>query len=194
MSFRRTKLIGVAALLVLAGCATTGGKAAGVMQLEDSAVVMPVRNLAGVPLKVPAVYFGDAVGKGAELDVGEIDLRLLAEAAVYAHLSELGYDVAFDQNAESLKTPPKYEIHAAITQLDMTHVRRTGRFTMGMTVMLVDAPGQFEVARGSAEREFQLLDIAPDEAGAIGEERFIETRLQTFTEGLAREAIDSAGF
>lgn len=194
MSFRLAKLICIAALLLLAGCATTGSSASAVMQPEDSALVMPVRNLAGVPLKIPAVYFGDAVGKGAELDVGEIDLRLLAEAAVYAHLSELGYDVAFDQNAESLKTPPKYEIHTAITVLDMTDVRRTGRFTMGMTVMLVDAAGQFELARGSADREFQLLDIAPDEAGAIGEERFIETRLQTFTEGLAREAIDNAGF
>lgn len=178
-------------LLLLAACATTGSGLPGGMQAGDPLVIKPVRNLAGVPLKIPAIYFGDAVGKGAELGVEELDLALLAEAAVYAHLTGLNYSAELEQN---MGAKPRYEVHAAVTDLDMTQVRQTGRFRMAMTVMLVDADRQAEVARGSAEQEFQLLDVAPDEAGAIGESRFIERRLQTFTEGLAREALDSAGF
>ena len=181
-------------LLILAGCATTGSRLPADVTHDDPMVVMPVRNLAGVPLKVPSIYFGDAVGKGADLEIEDVDLALLAEAAVYTHLDSLGYRVELQQNAGKLATAPRYEIHTAITELDMTEVRQTGKFRMAMVVMLVDAPGQFEVARGGAREEFQLLDVAPDEAGALGTRRFIEGRLQSFTEALAREAVDSAGF
>ena len=181
-------------LLLLAGCATNGSRVPDEVTPEVPMVIMPVRNLAGVPLKIPAIYFGDAVGKGAGLEIDDVDLALLAEAAVYTHLDLLGYRVELQQNAASLGAEPRYEIHAAITELDMTEVRQTGKFRMAMVVMLVDAAGQFEVARGGAEQEFQLLDVAPDEAGALGTQRFIEGRLQSFTEGLVREAVDSAGF
>jgi hypothetical protein len=181
-------------LLLLAGCATTGASLPDSVERDAPMVVMPVRNLSGVPLKIPSIYFGDAVGKGADLEIENVDLALLAEAAVYTHLDVLGYRVELQQNADKLGAEPHYQVHAAVTDLDMTELRRTGRFRMGIVVMLVDAEGQFEITRGEADQEYQLIDVAPDEAGALGTKRFIEGRLQSFTEGLAREAVDSAGF
>jgi hypothetical protein len=65
---------------------------------------------------------------------------------------------------------------------------------MAMTVIVVNVETQAEIARGEADREFQLMDMAPDEAGALGEQRFIEGRMQIFVESLAREAVDNCGF
>ena len=160
----------------------------------DTLVVLPTQNLSGKPLKVPELYLGDAVGRAADLKVDNVDIALLAEAAVFSRLSELGYRVELEQNAERFESTPKYEIHSAVTVFDMSETRSNGQFRMGIVVMLIDAAGQFEVARGYVEQEFQLLDEAPDEVGALGTGRFIEQRLQIYTEGLAREAVDAGGF
>lgn len=180
--------------LLLAACASRQAPVERGLFSPDTMVVKPVQNLSGVTLKVPEIYLGDAVGRAAELEVDDIDVALLAEAAVYARLDELGYRAELDQNGSRFRDGPKYEVHSAITIFDLTELRQTGHIRMAMTVMLVDAKGQVEVARGEADREFQLLDMAPDEAGALGDQRFIEGRLQIFTESLAREAVDAAGF
>lgn len=160
----------------------------------DTMVVRPAQNLTGRPLKVPELYIGDAVGKAADISVESVDLALLAEAAVYARLSELGYRVELAQNVGRLGAVPRYEVHTAITEFDMSETRSTGRYRMGILVMLVDARQQREVARSVVTQEFQLLDEAPDEVGALGTGRFIEQRLQIFTEGLVRAAVDAGGF
>ena len=160
----------------------------------DTMVVKPVKNLSGVTLKVPEIYLGDAGGEVAGLDVDDVDIALLAEAAVYARLDELGYRVDLDGEESRFNSGPRYEVHSAITLFDMTELRQTGNIRMAMAVVLVDAKTQVEVGRGTSDREFQLLDMAPDEAGALGEQRFIEARLQIFTESLARDAVDDAGF
>ena len=180
--------------LILAACGTTRPPVERGVFSPDTVVVMPVKNLSGVSLKVPEIYLGDAGGDSGDFPIDDIDVTLLAEAAVLARLEELGYRVDLQQNAGRFREGAKYEVHAAITRFDMTEVRETGRFRMAMTVMLVDAAGQVEIAQGQAEGEYQLMDVAPDEAGALGEQRFIEGRLQIFTEGLAREAVDAAGF
>jgi hypothetical protein len=160
----------------------------------DTIAVMPVRNLSGVTLKVPEIYLGDSAGEVGAIPMDDVDIALLAEAAVLARLDELGYRVNLEANAGRFREGVKYEVHSAITEFDMTELRETGRFRMAMTVMLVDAAAQVEVARGYAAGEYQLMDLAPDEAGALGEQRFVEDRLQIFTESLAREAVDAAGF
>ena len=180
--------------LLLTACASGREPVRRGVLSPDTLVVMPTQNLSGKPLKVPELYLGDAVGKAAALDVDAIDLALLAEAAVFSRLNELGYRVELEQNAGRFEASPRYEIHSAITEFYMGDTRATGRFRLGITVMLIDAEGQFEVARSSVTQEFQLLDEAPEEVGALGTARFIEQRLQIFTEGLARDAVDAGGF
>jgi hypothetical protein len=179
---------------LLAGCAAGREPLARGPDSPDTLVVMPTRNLAGVPLKVPELYLGDAVGKAGQLDVRNLDLAELAEAAVFARLSALGFRVELEQNAGRLGTPARYEVHSAVTLFDMDNLRATGRYRMGILVVLVDSGSQREVARGYAEHEFQLLDVAPDEAGVLGPARFIESRLQIYTESLAGDAVDDGGF
>lgn len=181
-------------LLLLTACASgRAGIQRGAFS-PDTLVVLPTQNLSGKPLLVPELYLGDAVGKTTDIKIDNIDLALLAEAAVYSRLDELGYRVELEQNTGRFEAPPKYEVHSAITDFDMSETRATGRFRMGIVVMLIDAEGQFEVARGTVIQDFQLLDEAPDEVGALGTARFIEQRVQIYTEGLAREAVDAAGF
>jgi hypothetical protein len=180
--------------LLLAACGTSRPLLERGAFSPDTMVVKPVQNLSGVSLKVPEIYLGDAGGDSGDFPIEDIDVTLLAEAAVLARLDELGYRADLAQNAGRFHEGVKYEVHAAITLFDMTELRETGRFRMAMTVMLVDAKGQFEIARGDASGEYQLMDMAPDEAGALGEQRFIEGRLQIYTESLAREAVDAAGF
>jgi hypothetical protein len=180
-------------LLLLAACGGPPRVAESGLMSPDTIEVVPVKNLAGVTLQVPEIYLGDDVSKAAKLEIENIDLKLLAEAAIYARLDELGYRVAL-ADKQAFPNGATYEVHGAITEFDMTEVRSTGRFHMAMVVMVIETETRTEVARGSAEREFQLLDMAPDEVGAIGEQRFVERRLQIFTESLAREAVDAAGF
>jgi hypothetical protein len=180
--------------LLLAACGTSRPPIERGVFSPDTMVVLPVVNLSGVTLKVPEIYLGDAGGDSGDFPIEDIDVALLAEAAVLARLDELGYRAALEQDAGRFRTGVRYEVHAAITEFDMTEVRTTGRFRMAMTVMLVDAKAQVEIAQGQASGEYQLMDMAPDEAGALGEQRFIEGRLQIYTEGLAREAVDAAGF
>ncbi len=190
-SSRRLVLLPVL-LLLLAGCSSPRPQLERGLLSPDTVEVMPVKNLAGVTLKVPEIYLGDSVGETGELKVEEIDLKLLAEAAIYSRLDALRYRVALeDENA--FPGGAKYEVHGAITYFDMSGLRATGRFRMAMTVILVDTNTQTEVARGTADEEFQLMDMAPDEIGAIGEQRFIENRMQIFIESLARDAVDAAG-
>jgi len=177
-------------LLLIAACGTTRPEIERGLLSPDRLLVKPVKNLSGVNLKVKELYLGDAVGKASELRVDDIDVALLAEAAVFSRLDELGYRVFM----EPAKDDCRYEVHGAITAFDMTEVRQTGRFSMAMTVIVVNVETQAEIARGEADREFQLMDMAPDEAGALGEQRFIEGRMQIFVESLAREAVDNAGF
>ncbi|MBZ0136937.1 MAG: hypothetical protein K8I27_11245 [Planctomycetes bacterium] len=180
--------------LLVAACASTRQPLERGALSPDTVVVIPTRNLSGRPLLVPEIYLGDAVGKAAHLKVDNIDLATLSEAAVYSRLSELGYRVELEQNVARFAEAPKYEAHSAITVFDMDETRSTGRYRMGIIVMLVRAVDQVEVARGYSEQEFQLLDEAPDEVGALGTARFIEQRLQIYTEGLARDAVDAGGF
>ena len=190
----RCSLLLIIVALLLTACATEHVQLERGMFSPDTILIKPVKNLAGVSLKVPEIYLGDAGGEVAGMDVEDIDVVLLAEAAVYAHLDELGYRSELDTGESRFTGGPKYELHCGVTVFDMTELRQTGRIRMAMTVMLVDRQAQREVSRGSADREFQLMDIAPDEAGAIGEQRFIAARLQIFTESLARDAVDDAGF
>jgi hypothetical protein len=180
--------------LLLAACGTPRAPLQRGAFSPDTIVVMPVQNLSGVTLKVPEIYLGDSADTTGVLPIDDIDIALLAEAAVLARLDELGYRVNLETNANRFREGAKYEVHSAITQFDMTELRATGRFRMSMTVMLIDAAGQVEIARGYAAGEYQLMDMAPDETGALGEQRFVEDRLQIFTESLAREAVDAAGF
>jgi hypothetical protein len=181
------------AVLGVAACGTSRPPLERGLFSPDTVVVVPVKNLSGVTLKVPEVYMGD-VGGRIGFPADDVDLALLAEAAVFARMDELGYRVDFVQNAGRFREGVKYELHSAITRFDMTELRQTGRFRMAMIVMLVNKTTQVEVARGESEGEYQLMDMAPDESGALGEQRFIEGRLQIFTESLAREAVDAAGF
>lgn len=179
--------------LLLAGCVAPSRVAEPGLLSPDTIEVVPVKNLAGVSLKVPEIYLGDDLRKAMELDVEDIDLKLLCEAAIYARLDELGYRAALAGNG-AFPSGARYEVHTAVTEFDMTELRATGRFRMAIVVIVIETGAQAEVARGASSREFQLLDMAPDEVGAIGEQRFVERRLQLFTETLAREAVNAAGF
>lgn len=179
--------------LVLSGCAATGTRLDRGLDSSDTIEVVPVKNLAGVSLKVPEIYLGDAVGRAGDLRVRAMDIKLLAEAALYSRLDAMGRRVALKGDG-AFPEGASHELHGAVTHFDMTELRATGRFRMAMAVMLIDVGTQTEVARGVAEEEFQLLDMAPDEVGAIGEERFIEARMQIFIESLARSALDDSGF
>ena len=181
-------------LLLLAGCASATVRVERGALSPDTVIVMPTRNLSSVTLKVPEIYLGDAPGSGAGLPFEHIDVALLAEAATLARLRETGCRAELEQHAARFGSTPRFEVHSAITDFDLTELRQTGRIRMAMTVMLVDAINEVEIARGSVAREYQLMDVAPDEAGAVGEHRFIESRLQMYTESLAREAVDAAGF
>lgn len=180
-------------LLTFAGCAGPVHRLERGLDSRDTVEVAAVRNLAGVSLKVPEIYLGDAVGRAGDVRVDAMDLKLLAEAALYSRLDDLGCRVALKGDG-AFPEGAKYELHGAVTRFDMAGLRATGRFRMAMAVMLIDVRTQAEVARGVAEEEFQLLDMAPDEVGAIGEQRFIETRMQIFIESLARSALDAGGF
>jgi hypothetical protein len=180
--------------LTLTACASQRLKVERGLFSPDTMVVKPVKNLSGVRLKVPEIYMGDAGSKAAGLDVGNVDLAKLAEAGIYSHLDDMGYRAELESGESRFTHGPKYEVHSAITLFDMTQLRETGEIRMAMTVMLVDSKSQTEIGRGSADRTFRLLDMAPDEAGALGEERFIRARLEIFAESLASEAVDDAGF
>lgn len=181
-------------VLLLAACGTSRPPLQRGAFSPDTISVMPVQNLSGVTLKVPEIYLGDSGGEVGRIPVDDIDIALLAEAAVLARIDELGYRANLSDNAGRFREGAKYEVHSAITEFDMTELRATGRFRMSMTVMLIESASQVEVARGYSGSEFQLMDLAPDEAGALGEQRFVEDRLQIFTEELARDAVDAAGF
>ncbi len=148
--------------------------------------VVEVKNLAGVPLKFPSMYFGDALGAAEALQVEKLDLALLARAGLYSELTRLGY-------AARLESSARWEIHGAFTRLDLDSLKSTGKITLGLAVIVVDVEARTEVGRGEAMREFRLLDVAPNDGGALGEGRFVEGRIKAFVESLALDALTAAG-
>jgi hypothetical protein len=87
----------------------------------------------------------------------------------------------------------RYEIHGAFTRLDLDRLRSTGMIRLGLAVLIVDAQAGVEVGRGEVTREYRLLDVAPDEGGALGQSRFVERRIKAFIEALALDALNDAG-
>jgi hypothetical protein len=75
----------------------------------------------------------------------------------------------------------------------MNELRRTGRITLGLAVMLIDTQTQEVLAESTAEQQCQLMDRPPAETGIVGEQRFIRKRLELFMEGLARTALLEVG-
>src|SRR5437762_2257691 len=103
----------------------------------DDIAVMEVNNLAGVSLKIPAIYFGDALGAGNQIKPEKLDLCELSRAGILSYLTQRRYRAALCEKITS--DTPKYELHAAITQFNLDALRATGRLTLGIQMMLVDA-------------------------------------------------------
>lgn len=181
-AIRTAKLALMLPLMSLVGCAAAQPPLA----RSEPVAVVEVKNLAGVPLRIPAMYFGDALGAAEALQVEKLDLRLLARAGLLSELEKRGYAAQLDGEA-------RMELHAAMTVLDLDGLRDSGRVRLGMVVMVVDAHQKLETARGEVTREFRLLDVAPEEGGALGQGRFIADRLKGFVEALASEALHAAG-
>jgi len=150
----------------------------------DTIFVAPVRNLSGVPLRVPEMYVGDMLGGSDLPDIGMIDLDLVAEAALRGTLRAGDFRLT--------EPAARFQVHAAITEYDTSALRATGRYRMGIVLLLIGKAG-LEVARGGAVREFQLFSRPPQEVGALGDERFVRTRIEGFTEALARDALADLG-
>jgi len=172
----------VLGLLALVGCAN-GGQYAPAIDPGQTVNIREVRNLAGVPLRVAELYLADAGGAG-DLPVDQIDIALTVQAALMARVRSMGHEVS--ENG-------RFELHAAVTEFDMVELRATGRMRMAVAVMLVDSASQEVVSEGEAGQEYQLLERAPDDAGLLGEQRFIRRRLEAFIESLTNVALQRAG-
>lgn len=171
-------------LLLLAACAAPGGMALRPgPDSSDTISLQPVRNLTGVSLRVPEMYVGDMLGGDDPVEVQEVDLALVAQAALMAGLR-------MDRLAVITQGKPRYVLYPAITLYDALALRTTGKYRMDMTLILVDTRQDREVARGTASREFLLFEKPPEEGGAMGDARFIRRRLEGFTEALARDALN----
>lgn len=180
MPVRRLSLLLV--LFCMAGCA---GAPTATSPIPDRAAiqVLPVRNLAGVPVSIPELWLGDAGEEAAELKVDPVDMRLLVEAALIAGMQDSGHQVS---------TEAGYRLHAAVTRFELLGLRTTGRVILGVAVIAVDAAGN-EITQGSAELEYQLMRVAPDQAGTLGDERFLRARLESLAEAATRAALLDAG-
>ncbi|MBX3459945.1 MAG: hypothetical protein KF696_08260 [Planctomycetes bacterium] len=174
--------LGGLAVLLLTACASSGHEP--VLPAGVPARVLPVKNLAGVTLNVPELYMGDAGEKAAGLEIELIDLRLLAEAGLRAHLRNSGRDA----------DTGRHELHGAISVFEMTELRRTGRIRLGLAAVLVDSETQKVLAQTEVVQDCQLLDQPPAETGIIGEQRFIRRRLEVFMQGLTTQAMLELGF
>jgi hypothetical protein len=148
--------------------------------------VIEVKNLAGVPLKFPSMYFGDSLGAAEALQVEKLDLTVIARAGLYSQLLNRNH-------AATLELGGRWEIHAAFTELNLEKLKSKGLIKMGLLVLAVDAEAGTEIARGEAIREFRLLDVAPEDGGSLGEGRFVEGRIKAFVEALALDALTAAG-
>lgn len=169
-------------MLLVSGCASSPPP----IPHSEPLTVLEVKNLAGVPLKFPSMYFGDALGAAEALQVEKLDLLLLVRAGLLSELSRRGYGARLEGGA-------RYEIHGAFTRLDLDRLRSTGMIRLGLAVLIVDAQAGVEVGRGEVTREYRLLDVAPDEGGALGQSRFVERRIKAFVEALALDALNDAG-
>ncbi|MCC6572157.1 MAG: hypothetical protein IT462_00065 [Planctomycetes bacterium] len=175
--------------LLLASCAS-GPPAFRRGERGDTIQVVEVKNLSGVSLKIPAIYFGDALGAGKDIKNEKLDLRLLGRAALFSYLKQRQYRAALEQTPAQ---PPKYELHAAVTVFNLDALRATGRITLGMHMMLVQTQTQEVVVEADHAEDFQLMDQAPDNAGSLGAARFIEDRLKAFAEQLAASLLQKGG-
>lgn len=185
------RLLCVLSLLLVAACSS--GPASGPIRRgatsPDSVSVVPVKNLSGVSVVMPEVYFGDNSRLGAELDIDDVDMRLLVEAALLGQLRRLGYNADSAIHADN----PRFEAHVAIRRFDMDRLRREGRITIALSLFVIRTEDQAEITQSDTEDTFQLLDQAPDEAGVLGEQRFIRERLELFSEFLAESLLAEAG-
>lgn len=178
------RLLPALLLALLAGCAGAPGKLPPSRFSGDTLHVAQAQNLTGHPARLPAVWMGDNLGAADALESESLDLALALRAAVLAELRSRGFAAAA---AEAAGGPT---LHCALTEFDAAGLRRTGMLRLG--VMVVLAQDGREVARGSAVRDYRLFEKPPDEAGALGAQRFIESRVQGFVELLAGEALDAA--
>lgn len=151
----------------------------------DTISVSTVQNLSGVSVRVPEMYVNDMLGTSDPLDVEMLDLTLVTEAALVAGLRDGQWPV---QGAGA-----KYLLQAAITEYEARDLRRTGRYRMGLLLILVSEETQREVARADVSRDFQLFATPPGEQGALGDQRFVRRKLEGFTEALARDALRELG-
>lgn len=178
--------LALAFFCLLAGCAGKGGLALKPGPGSGDTIDVPaVRNLAGVSLLVPEMYVGDMLGASDPVEIEEVDLKLVTEAALIGALRAREYQVT--------AAPGAYSLHGAVTRYEALDVRRTGRFRMAVLLILVDNRTGNEVARGEADREFELFSRPPNEIGSLGDQRFIRRKLEGFTEVLAREALRNLG-
>jgi len=185
----KLSLIVLATVLTCAGCGSPRPEIRPGATSDDTIAVMPVKNLAGVPLKFPEVYFGDNLGTGDGLEAKSLELAELARAGLLSRVRTLGYRA----DVEGTSTSSRYELHAAVTHFDAAELRATGRFSISMTMMLVEAASRKVAASSETNREFQLFDVAPDESGAIGAQRFVESRIKMFMESLSWALVDDSG-
>jgi hypothetical protein len=174
-------LVCVLLACVLGGC-VSGGQRANMLEPGQQISIKPVRNLAGVPIKIPELYLGDGAAT-TDLEFDSIDIALNVEAALLAWTRASGH---------TSTDPGDFELHAAVTRFDITTLRSTGTVSLGVAVMLVDTQGQNVLAEGVAEQDYQLMDQAPDDAGLLGEQRFIRTRLEAFIEAITLLALQRA--
>lgn len=168
-------------LLALVACASAPVQP---LAVGEAVHVLPIKNLSGVTLRVPELWLSDAGDAAAELEVEQIDLRLLAEAGLRARLMQRGY---------TAEAAARHELHGAISCFDMSELRRTGRITLGLTLMLVDNRTNAVLADAEVEQDFQLLETPPAQAGVLGEQRFIRRKLESFSESLAAMALTGIG-
>ncbi|MBX3475875.1 MAG: hypothetical protein KF754_16015 [Planctomycetes bacterium] len=186
LAARHFTLAGLLAIACFAGgCASGPGRANTARELEGRYFVAPVQNLSGVSLRVTELYVGDMLGTADPLEVEEIDLALVTEAALVAGLTLSGRQVT--------DSAAPWRVQAAVTTYDAVDLRRTGRYRMALLVVVVDNATQTEIARGEAVQDFQLFLTPPGELGAIGDQRFTRRKYEAFTETLAREALLQAG-
>lgn len=181
-------IMAILPLLLMCGCANQ----AFVIRREapvDSVSVVDVKNFSGVPLIVPAIYFGDSLGTAESLEVERLDLLQLSRAALFAQMRDRGFQASLSEDAKAAS----YEIHAAMTCFDLDTVKVNGRIKLGLLIIFVDVRTKTESARGAVTREFQLFARAPNDGGSLGEARFIEARLKAFVEALASDALSAAG-
>ncbi|MCC6464937.1 MAG: hypothetical protein IT463_06300 [Planctomycetes bacterium] len=177
---------GLLAVLVvlMAGCASAPRTLPPSRFAGSTVAVAPAQNLTSHPVRLPAIWLGDNLGAADALEGESLDLGLALRAALLAELRSRGYTAQAAEDGSGLT------LHCALTEFEAAELRRTGVMRLGVAVVL--AQDRREVARGVASRDYRLFEKPPEEAGALGAQRLIESRVLGFVELLAREALDAA--